>query len=252
MQFDIIYNQECIAGMAEHLPDESVDMILCDLPYGITHNEWDTLIPYDQLWQQYHRVLKPNKVVALFSQCPFDKTLAMSNIDELKYEWIWVKTQGRGFLNANVRPLVQHETILIFSTGTASPSSSDDTRMPFYPQYDIGTPYVAIRGSASQNYGAQRMTTTVNEGVRYPTSVIKFNNDACKHHPTQKPVNLLEYLILTYTKQGDVVLDNCMGSGSTALACLNTGRHYVGFELNKEYYDIAQRRIHDRQPKLFV
>lgn len=250
-QIDIIYNEECISGM-NRLPDKSIDMILCDLPYGITHNDWDTPLNYEHLWQQYHRVAKDNAAIVLFAQCPFDKVLALSNLKELKYEWIWAKEQGRGFLNAHCRPLNAHETILVFSRGKASPSAEPENRMPYFPQYDVGKPYVAARGSESNNYGRQRSTTTINEGVRYPTSILKFNSDKGNVHPTQKPVKLLEYLILTYTQQGDIVLDNCMGSGSTAIACLNTHRHFIGYELTEKYYKLAMRRIKDLQPKLML
>lgn len=219
----------------ERIPDKSIDMILCDLPYGTTQNHWDTVIPLEPLWEQYKRVIKDNGCIALFAQTPFDKVLGASNLKMLRYEWIWLKEQGTGHLNAKKMPLKAHENILIFYK-----------KRPIYnPQMRRGKPYVCTSGHRSANYGSQKRTTTINEGQRYPIDVLKIERAKTDRglHPTQKPVTFLEYLIKTYTNEGETVLDNCMGSGSTAVACINTNRNFIGFEISKEYCDIANQRI---------
>lgn len=222
------------------IPDGSVDMILCDLPYGTTRNRWDTVIELDRLWEQYDRIIKENGAILLFAQLPFDKVLGMSHLKSLRYEWIWEKDNGTGFLNANKMPLKKTENILVFYK-----------KAPTYnPQKTIGKPYVCKRGSGSASWNYNRSQggyVTKNDGERFPTNLIKFNRDSEKFHPTQKPVPLLEYLIKTYTNPGEVVLDNCMGSGSTGVACVNTKRTFIGMELDKEYFDIAVRRIAEAQ-----
>jgi len=232
MELNRIYNEDCLEGMSR-IPDGSVDMILCDLPYGTTaRNKWDSIIPYKKLWEQYTRVVKDSGAVCLFSQLPFDKTLACSNIEMLRYEWIWKKQQGTGHLNAKKMPMKNHENILVFYK-----------KLPTYnPQFTKGKPYQCKSGKGSSNYREQVSVVTENNGIRYPLSVIEFKSDKGQH-PTQKPVALCEYLIKTYTNEGETVLDNCMGSGTTAIACINTGRNFIGFELDKHYCDIANERI---------
>lgn len=234
-----IHNIDCLIGMKD-IPDKSIDMILCDLPYGTTKNKWDSLIDLDLLWKQYMRIIKDNGAIVLTAQTPFDKVLGMSNFKYLRYEWIWEKDNATGFLNANRMPLKSHENILVFYK-----------KLPTYhPQKTKGKPYKAMRGRKSDNYGVYHATLTDNKGDRYPRSVVRF--DKAKHtlHPTQKPVSLFEYLIKTYTNEGETVLDNCIGSGTTAIACMNTNRQFIGFELNKEYYDIAKERIKVRRKEL--
>lgn len=209
-------------------------MILCDLPYGTTKNTWDSIIPLDKLWQQYKRVVKNNGAIALFAQTPFDKVLGASNLDMLKYEWIWVKDNGTGFLNAKKMPLKIHENILVFYS---SPPK-------YNPQMRTGfKPYSQKSGKASSNYGSQIQVVTTNNGERYPIDVVKFSRDKGKFHPTQKQVELLEYLIKTYSDENEVILDNCMGSGSTGVACINTNRNFIGIELDEKYFNIAKNRI---------
>lgn len=217
------------------IPDKSIDMILCDLPYGTTRNHWDTVIPLEPLWEQYKRVIKDNGCIALFAQTPFDKVLGASNLKMLRYEWIWLKGRGTGYLNAKKMPLKAHENILIFYK-----------KLPTYnPQMRKGKPYVRTGGAWSANYGNRKRVTVINEGQRYPIDVLKIERAKTDSgaHPTQKPVALLEYLVKTYTNEGETVLDNCMGSGSTAVACINTNRNFIGFETSKEYCDIANQRI---------
>ena len=218
------------------IPDKSVDMILCDLPYGTTKNKWDSIISLDKLWEHYNRIIKDNGAIVLFAQTPFDKVLGVSNLKMLKYEWIWEKEQGTGFLNAKKMPLKNHENILIFYK-----------KPPIYnPQMRKGKPYTLERNTFTVNYGKQAdMVRTENTGERYPLTILKFKRDKEKLHPTQKPVALLEYLIKTYTNEGEIVLDNCMGSGSTGVACLNANRKFMGIELDENYYNIACNRINN-------
>lgn len=226
---------DCLDLMKD-IPDKSVDMILCDLPYGTTRNKWDSVIPLSDLWLQYERIAKENAAIVLFSQMPFTAELVTSNIKLFRYEWIYEKSQGTGHLNAKKMPLKVHENILVFYK-----------KLPTYnPQWAKGKPYKCTSGVHSKNYGKQNdHSITISDGRRYPTDIIKFGrteND--KHlHPTQKPVALLEYLIKTYTNEGETVLDNCMGSGSTGVACVNTNRRFIGIEIEDEYFNIAKERI---------
>ena len=226
---------DCLELMTE-IPDTSIDMILCDLPYGTTRNKWDSVIPLNKLWKQYERIIKDNGAIVLFSQMPFSAELVHSNLKLFKYEWIWEKDNGTGFLNAKKMPLKIHENILIFYK-----------KLPIYnPQMRTGfKPYKCKQGRHSTNYGAyEQGHITESNGERYPIDIIKFKKDSGLH-PTQKPVALLEYLIKTYTNEGDTVLDNCMGSGSTGVACVNTNRNFIGYELNEKYFEIAEKRINE-------
>ena len=237
LELNRIYNQDCLEGM-KYIDDKSIDMILCDLPYGTTTCKWDTIIPFDKLWNQYNRVIKDNGAILLFAQTPFDKVLGCSNIKNLRYEWIWEKEQGTGNLNANKMPLKKTENILVFYK-----------KLPTYnPQMTEGSAYTIKRNYNDNEIfgktGTKDGYVTKNTGMRYPTNLIKFNRELQnRFHPTQKPVALCEYLIKTYTNEGELVLDNCMGSGTTAIACKNTNRNYIGFELDKKYYEIANERI---------
>ena len=219
----------------KNIPDKSIDMILCDLPYGTTHNKWDNVIPMKPLWEQYNRIIKDHGAIVLFSQMPFGASLIMSNPKMFRYEWIWEKNQAVGFLNAKKMPLRKHENILVFykHLPTYNPQGLIKLDEPIYEE-----------GSANRNgknYGVADKSF-IRTHKNYPTDIITFNKDA-GYHPTQKPVDLLEYLIKTYTNEGDLVLDNCMGSGSTGVACVNTNRDFIGMELNEEYFKIACGRI---------
>lgn len=191
----------------------------------------------------------------MFSQQPFTSVLACSNLDWFKYEWIWEKEQGTGQLNSKFAPMKKHENILVFSSGSACFVKDSSNAMKYNPQMTEGKPYKCKSGRASENYDAKNMTSvlTVNNGFRYPCDVIKFQRDKDKIHPTQKPVDLIAYLIRTYSNEGDVVLDNCIGSGTTAIAAIREKRHFLGFELSKEYFDKANERISRElsEPKLF-
>lgn len=217
------------------IPDGSVDMILCDLPYGTTRNEWDTVINFDELWKQYKRIIKDNGAICLFGQEPFSSVMRLSNLKMYRYDWTWIKDSGTGFLNAHRMPLKNSELISVFYK-----------KLPVYnPQMRTGfKPYSIKQGKTkSSNYGKQTGALTKSNGERYPLETIYFKRDKDKVHPTQKPVTLLEYLIKTYTNENETVLDNCMGSGSTGVACVNTNRNFIGMELEEKYFNIAKERI---------
>lgn len=222
---------DCLEKM-QKIQDKSIDLVLCDLPYGTTRNKWDSVIDLKKLWSEYKRICKGP--VVLTAQSPFDKVLGVSNISSLRYEWIWRKEAGTGFLNAKKSPLKDHENILVFYD-----------RTPIYnPQMRTGfKAYKCKKGGETSNYNKSGTVTTVSDGERYPVTVLEFARDREKLHPTQKPVALMEYLIRTYTYDGATVLDNCMGSGTTGVACVNTGRNFIGIEKEREYYDIAVARI---------
>ena len=251
IELDRIYNMDCLEGM-KAIPDGSVDAVICDLPYGTTRNQWDSVIPLDKLWAEYKRIVKPRGAIVLFSQQPFTSALIMSNPLMFKHEWIWEKDSGTGFLNANYAPLKRHENVLVFSQSAACYVKDAEDAMTFNPQKSKGSPYKCKQGSIGKNYdyANSKETITVNEGERYPTDIVYFISEPHPFHPTQKPVDLLRYLVLTYTNEGDTVLDNCMGSGTTAIACIKERRHFIGFELSKEYFDKAQRRIDNERRQL--
>ena len=227
---------DCLELMG-HVPDQSVDMILCDLPYGTTQNKWDSVIPFEPLWAQYKRICKG--AIVLTSQAPFDKALGASNLSMLKYEWIWRKEAGTGFLNAKKSPLKDHENVLVFY----------DKPPTYNPQMRAGfKPYKFVKGGETANYNTSGTVATESNGERYPLTVIEFPRDKNKIHPTQKPVALMEYLIRTYTNEGDTVMDNCMGSGTTGVACMNTHRNFIGIEQDVKYFNIAKQRIEASMP----
>lgn len=236
MSFEL-HNGDCIEIMPTLAPG-SVDLILCDLPYGTTQNKWDSVIPLDVLWSEYWRVAKPNAAVVLTAQCPFDKALGASCLRFLKYEWIWQKEMGTGHLNAKKQPMKFHENVLVFYREQCT----------YNPQFEQGKPYSQKSGRGSSNYGDQVQIITENDGLRYPKSVQIIPRDREKFHPTQKPVALMEYLIRTYTNEGDTVLDNCMGSGTTGVAAVSTGRNFIGIERDENYFAIARKRIGEAVP----
>ncbi len=240
---------DCLELM-QTIPDGSVDMILCDLPYGTTSNRWDSVLPFENIWEHYQRLIKPHGAIVLFGCEPFSTLLRMSNIKAYKYDWIWDKHSVNGFLNAKKRPMKRYENICVFSFGTPV----------YYPQMEIRGKvrkkgnYNKKSGDGDGVYGAYKNITTENNEY-YPTDIISLSNadHTKKYHPTQKPVALLEYLIRTYTNESETVLDNCMGSGSTGCACVNTNRNFIGIELDDNYFQIAQERINksSEQTRLF-
>ena len=229
---------DCLELM-KSIPDGSVDMILTDPPYGTTACKWDSVIDLDSMWEELKRVIKPNGAILLFAQTPFDKVLGASNLNMLKYEWIWEKTTATGHLNAKKAPMKAHENILVFYK-----------KLPTYnPQKTQG--HVRKTSTADRSklngecYGTQEGVTVYDSTDRYPRSVQLFSTDKQRValHPTQKPVALLEYLIKTYTNENETVLDFTMGSGSTGVACVNTNRNFIGIESDENYFNIAESRI---------
>lgn len=227
---------DCLEIMPS-LPDDSVDCILSDLPYGTTVNSWDSVLPLDELWLEYNRLIKPNGAIILTSIQPFTTTLIASNIKNFKYEWIWKKTISSNSLNAKKMPLRQHESVLVFS----GPSS----KVRYFPIMTEGKPYTTQpQHFKSSNYGKQKRPSLNNPGIRYPTSVIEIPNPRIKNgHPTQKPIELMKYFIATYTLERETILDNCMGSGSTGVASYLMGRKFIGIEINEYYFNLAAERI---------
>ena len=225
---------DCLELMKD-IPDKSIDMILCDLPYGTTVCKWDTIIPFDKLWEQYNRIIKDNGAIVLFGNEPFSSQLRLSNLKNYKYDWVWDKKRGSNFATVKIRPFNSFENIMVFYK-----------KQPTYnPQMWKSTPYTCNQGyvgEAKQTRLYRDNVITVNNGDRYPLTILSFSKETGLH-PTQKPVALLEYLIKTYTNEGDVVLDNCMGSGTTGVACVNTNRNFIGIELDENYFKIAKERI---------
>lgn len=230
---------DCLELMKD-IPDESIDMILCDLPYGTTACKWDSIIPFDKLWEQYNRIIKPTRVIALFGSEPFSSNLRMSNIKIYKYDWIWDKKIPSGMSYARYQPMRQTENISIFCKGKTIYNPQKIKReKPIKSGGNKYSPSAPISGRLNNN----NMATKTYE-YKNPINILQFQKiRKGSLHPTQKPVDLLEYLIKTYTNEGDVVLDNCMGSGSTGVACVNLNRDFIGIELNEEYFEIASNRI---------
>lgn len=227
---------DCIEVM-KNMETKSVDMILCDLPYGMTNCKWDTIIPFEPLWEQYKRIVKRNGAVVLFGIEPFSSKLRLSNIKNYKYDWIWNKVKCTGFLNAKKQPLRNHETISVFY----------QRQCTYNPQKSCGHPKKkSYRKSIKTDiYNNAEKEILYESTERYPKSIQVFSADTQKSslHPTQKPVKLLEFLIKTYTKENEIILDNCIGSGSTAIAAINTNRRWIGIEKDKKYVQVAENRI---------
>lgn len=243
-----IWHGDCLKLMTD-IPDKSVDMILCDLPYGTTACKWDIVIPFDRLWVQYNRIIKNNKAIVLFGDEPFSSFLRTSNIKNYKYDWYWRKTRPAGFTNAKLKPLKDIETISVFSDGATANGSNRN--MIYNPQglencsIEWSRPKIYLDGDKGVN--PARKSHQMNRIITkkgYPRQILDYpnpNNDVL--HPTQKPLDLMEYLIKTYTNEGDLVLDNCAGSGTTLLAAKNLNRQFIGIEKEKEYYDICIERL---------
>lgn len=236
-----IINGDCLDVMSS-IPDESIDMILCDLPYGVSKCKWDIIIPFDKLWKQYERIIKKDKAIVLTATQPFTSMLVMSNLNLFKYSWIYQKSKATNFLNAKINPMKYHEDVLVFGIG----------KVNYFPQMIQGNPYVKTH--RNEKNGVYNKSTRkngdifINKGTRYPSSIIPVisnHSGIGQKHPSEKPVQLFEYLIKTYTQENDVVLDNCIGSGTTAVAALKTNRKFIGIEKEQQYCDIANVRIKD-------
>ena len=263
-----LYHGDCIEQMV-NIPDHSVDLILTDLPYGTTDRngveskgsnrllKWDTVIPLDLLWEQYRRILKPLGTVALTADQPFTSQLILSNLDWFKYEWIWKKKKTTGFLLANYRPMKETEDVVIFSPGGAAAASRNGKNMTYNPQGLIEKK-VKKKNSAKrlgkflhnpehmgENNKLLHETEYEQKWTNYPSEIIEFGLDRDVIHPTQKPVALMEYLIRTYSNEGETVLDNCMGSGTTGVAAIKTNRKFIGIEADADYFTKASERINN-------
>lgn len=235
---------DCLELMKD-IPTGSIDMILCDLPYGTTACKWDEIIPLVKMWEEYTRIIKDNGAIVLTAAQPFTTKLISSNMKIYRYNFVWEKPQGVDPFMAKKRPLNNIEDVAVFYK-----------KQPVYnPQYTEGKPYKVERDKKPREYeitnAQMKPTITVNEGKRLPKRILKFNQERGLH-PTQKPTALFEYLIRTYTNEGETVLDNCIGSGTTAIAAINTGRNYIGIEMDEGYYDIANERIKKRLTELGV
>ena len=263
IEINKIYNMDCLEGM-KYIEDKSIDMILCDLPYGTTRLKWDSAIPLKPLWEQYERIIKNNGAIVLFGSEPFSSIIRTSNLILYKYDWVWEKNTGSNFLQANYQPIKRHENIMVFSKYNAS-YTKNNKKMNYFPifneegkvyanrpEQNIDVALNAWEAGVNKNYKLKRDN---NKGT-FPVSVLKFPGILSdKLHPTQKPVDLCEYLIKTYTNENELVLDNCIGSGTTAIACINTNRNYIGFDngiddrTGRYWADIANERIrqHIRQ-----
>ena len=260
IELDTIYNMDCLEGM-KMIPDKTVDCIICDLPYGTTACAWDSIIPFDKLWEQYKRIAKDTAPIVLFAAQPFTSALIMSNIEMYKYNWIWRKDSGTNFLAAHHQPLKITEDICVFGQAAIT-ESKKGVYLAYNPQMRKGfDPYKCKSGAQKKDTAMVRGkcqaqdggTLTISDGSRFPINVLEFAREGNTWHPTQKPVDLLRYLVLTYTNEGDTVLDNCMGSGTTAVACVREKRHFIGFELNEEYHKKAVKRVQNElaQMRLF-
>lgn len=237
-----LFEGDCLEIM-KGIPDKSVDMILCDLPYGTTACKWDTIIPFEQLWEKYKRIIKDNGAIVLTASQPFTSALVMSNPKWYRHQWVWNKNNSAGFATAKIRPFAICEDILIFGRN----------KVHYYPQMEVrGEPRLKCGYSSSENYGIIPSKSKSKSNTYYPKNLINIStaSQVGKVHPTQKPVALFEYLIKTYTNEGDTVLDNCAGSGTTGVASLNLNRNCILIEKEAEYCEVIKKRIPDIQVML--
>ena len=237
-----IHKGDCLELMPKLIKDKSIDMIFCDLPYGTTKCKWDSVIELPKLWSEYERVIKDNGVILLFAQSPFDKVLGASNLKLLKYEWIWEKTQATGHLNAKKMPMKAHENILVFykKLPTYNPQKTNG-----HKPINSYTKYIKTQNNTEIYGEMKRKISGGGETDRYPRSVITFASDKQKSclHPTQKPLSLIEYMIRTYTNEGDMILDNTSGSGTTGLGAKNLGRNFIMMEQDPKHYKTSCKRV---------
>ena len=240
-----VIHGDCLEVMPT-LPDKSIDMILCDLPYGTTACKWDTIIPFEPLWKEYKRLIKDNGAIVLTASQPFTSALVMSNPDMFRYDWVWEKSYSTGFMNANKMPLKNTENVLVFykNLPVYNPQGRVKVDKKQVRKRDKETTIYADMGLRDGEY--------IQEYSNYPKQIIKTFYKEQTMHPTQKPVALFEYLIKTYTNKGETVLDNCIGSGTTAIACINTNRNFIGIEKEEKYVGIARKRIAEHQRQMSI
>lgn len=243
MELNKIYKGDCLEIMPQKIASNSIDLVLCDLPYGTTNCRWDSIIDLDKLWNEYKRVIKPNGVIILTAQTPFDKVLGASNLQMLKYEWIWEKTQATGHLNAKKMPMKAHENVLVFydKLPTYNPQKT------YGHKRKVATAYHKRNTKTCDIYNVHNNYSDYDSTERYPRSVLSFASDKQKSslHPTQKPLGLMEYFILTYTNEGDIVLDNAAGSGTTGLAAKKLNRNWILIEKDEINYNICCERVNE-------
>lgn len=248
-----LHHGDCLDVM-KSIPQGSVDMVLCDLPYGTTNCAWDSIIPLDKLWAEYKRVLKPFAPVLLFGSQPFTTTVILSNLQWYKYSFVWVKNRPTGFVHAKNKPMKKHEDICVFSGGTTVHKTQSSSRMPYYPQglVTINETHERSEKETTDTCFSKRKShgKFKREFTNYPHSVLEFSTDMLGKHPTQKPIALLEYLIRTYTTEGETILDNCMGSGSTGVASITAGRKFVGIEMDEKHFQTAEKWISEAKTQL--
>jgi len=238
MELNTINQGDCLEIMKD-IPDKSIDMILCDLPYGTTACKWDTIIPFEPLWKEYKRIIKDNGAIVLTASQPFTSALVMSNVKMYRHQWVWNKNNSAGFATAKIRPFAICEDILVFGRN----------KVNYCPQMEVrGAPRLKGGYSTSENYGIVPSKSKSKSNTYYPKNLINIStaSQVGKQHPTQKPVALFEYLIKTYTNEGDLVLDNCAGSGTTGVACKNLNRNFILIEKEPEYIDIINKRLLDK------
>lgn len=246
IELDKIYNEDCLEGMKK-IPDGSVDCIICDLPFGVTACRWDSQIPLEPLWGHYERIIRPDGAIVLFATQPFTTALISSRIELYRYSWVWIKEKGSNFQLANVQPLKRTEDILVFGKAKAANGAKPVLRyFPILEPREKPLKYGGGRrvgGDLLHKHSMKELHKTYE--TKHPTNILEFtkNYGQENYHPTQKPVELIEYLIKTYTFEGETVLDNCMGGGSTAIACMRTKRHFIGFETDEKYFERACKRI---------
>jgi len=243
---------DCLEKMKK-IPDNYVDMVMCDPPYGIVACKWDSIIPLEPMWEQLKRLIKPNGAIVMTASQPFTTILISSNMKWFKYCWVWEKGRATGHVHAKNKPMKCHEDVCLFSSGVTIHANQSKERITYNPQKTIGVPYRKTQkqsNSGMMNHAPSKVnkdyvgTVVENVGERYPRSIIKFNmHNVGNAHPTQKPVALMQYLIKTYTYKGETVLDFAMGSGTTGVACGNLNRKFIGIELSEEYFEIAEKRI---------
>jgi len=245
----VLYQGDCLEIMPVKIPDKSVDMILCDLPYGTTACKWDVVIPFEPLWKEYKRIIKDRGCIALFGSEPFSSYLRMSNIKDYKYDWVWLQKRPTGFANSKKQPLRNIENIIIFNTKNYYPQGLEKVNKINKNSKSTGGD--SIRKNVLESIGKGSLRTPgkifITEFKNFPRQTLYFSSDFDKIHPTQKPIKLLEYMIRTYTLENETVLDNTMGSGSTGVACVNTNRNFIGIEKEENYFNIAQKRIQEAE-----
>lgn len=247
---DTVHNTDLLT-LCSMCDPQSIDMILCDLPYGAIGVAWDEIIPFEPMWAEFKRVIKQQGAIVLTATQPFASRLLVSNLSMFRYDWVWTKSMPTQYPNANRRPLAAHESVLVFSMSPANGFVAKERSVSYYPQFEAGAAYFKRNEGkdAYVGYPRSKKIDKTNEGYRYPTTVLKMpNSNHGSLHPTQKPVALFEYLIRTYTREGETVLDPCCGSGTTAIAARNTGRHYICGDITAEYVEVARKRLRDTDP----